>query len=596
MRSIAAPAAALVLAAGLSAPAAVASPEPVERIEPGSDHVPGELVVRYASGTDPAERAELRADYEVEKLDAVGLPNTELVQVEPGTVAETAAALTADPAVVYAERNYVYRALGMPDDPLFPQLWGLHQPSDADVDAPQAWDLTTGRSSVTVAVVDTGVALDHPELAPNIWHNPGESGGGKESNHLDDDGNGYVDDYRGWDWIGDDQHPRDLHGHGTHVAGTIGARGNDGAGIAGMTWGSKIMALRALNSQGEGTTAELASAFTYAARNGAKVVNVSLGGNGHSLSVLNAMTAAPGTLFVVAAGNAGANNDVGSSYPCNYPVPNLLCVAATDSNDGLAAFSNYGATTVDLGAPGAGILSLQPAIVTRFSEDFSSDLAGRWTAGGANGTWTWDPQGLVTDSAAGNYLDNANHWVALDAPFDLTGMSDCLLRSSLKLDVEANNDALEIDASTDGTQWTAIGAWTGSTGGGFTTVTDSLFAYDGRPSVRLRFRLVSNGSITGDGASIDSVAVRCYSTSFTGQELLYASGTSMATPHVSGAAALAWSARPDASVAAVAGALVDGADDIPAMAGKSVSGGRLNACKTVALLTSAPGGPCADGA
>ncbi len=589
-RYVAALVVALVLAGGLVSPVALASPLPVQRSEQSREHIPGELVVRYAAGADPAD---LREQYKLEGPERLNFPHTELVHVDPGTVTETAAALTADPDVLYAEPNYVVRAAGVPNDPYFPQLWGLHQSSDADVDAPQAWDLTTGASDVTVAVVDTGIAIDHPELAPSIWRNPGESGGGKEANGVDDDGNGFVDDFQGWDWIGDDSYPRDLHGHGTHVAGIVGARGNDGTGIAGLSWGTKIMALRALNSQGEGTTAELAAAFAYAARKGAKVVNVSLGGSGHSLAVLNAITAAPDTLFAVAAGNAGANNDVSSSYPCNYPAPNIVCVAATDSNDQLASFSNYGATTVDLAAPGTGILSLQPSFATRFSEDFVTDLAPAWTTGGVNGTWTRSPEGFAVDSADSDYQDDADHWIATRAPFDLGGMNDCLLRYSLKLDVE-ENDRIVTEASANGSDWTRLGAWTGSSDGQWTRITDPLFEFDGRPAVHLRFRFVSDSAITRDGASLDSIGVRCNSTTYSGSELLYAGGTSMATPHVAGAAALAWSAAPGSSVADVVKALIDGADDKAALFGKTISGGRLNACRTIAVLTEATADVCSD--
>ncbi|MDQ3957340.1 MAG: S8 family serine peptidase, partial [Actinomycetota bacterium] len=482
------------------------------------------------------------------------------------------------------EPNYVYRAAGVPNDPLFPQLWGLDSPSDADIDAPEAWDLTTGSSSVTVAVVDTGVAADHPELSPNLWVNAGESGTAA-GNGLDDDRNGYVDDARGWDWIGDDATPRDLHGHGTHVAGTIAARGNDAAGISGISWASKVMPLRVLNSQGAGNTADIASAFTYAARNGAQVVNASLGGNGYSLALLNAINSAPETLFVVAAGNAGANNDVNASYPCNYPAPNVVCVAASDSNDELASYSNYGATTVDLAAPGSGILSVQPSFAYRFTEHFDGDLAATWTTGGVNGTWTRDPGGFAVDSAAGNYQDGADHWMATNDPVDLSGVGDCLLRYSLRLDAETDHDALVTEASADGSDWRVVGDWTGSSGGKWIGVSDSLAAFDGAPAVHLRFRFESDIAIARDGAAVDHISVQCSSSSYNGSELQYASGTSMAAPHVAGVAALAWSAKPDAGVTSVVRALVDGADDKQAFTAKTLSGGRLNACRTVVLVT-----------
>ncbi|HYP22109.1 MAG TPA: S8 family peptidase, partial [Actinomycetota bacterium] len=514
----------LLFSSALTGLGPAAALEPVAQLDTGARHVPGEVVVRYASGAEPAE---LRDQYDLDKVESLGPRQTELVRTE-GSVAETVNELSADPGVVFAEPNYVYRASALPNDPFFPQLWGLHQPSDVDMDAPQAWDVTTGSPSVTVAVVDSGVAIDHPELAPNVWRNPGESGGGRETNGLDDDANGYVDDVQGWDWVGDDATPRDLHGHGTHVAATIAAAGDNSTGITGVAMNARVMALRALNSNGAGTTAELTSAFTYAARNGAKVVNVSLGGEGYSLSVLNAIAAAPDTLFVVAAGNGGVNNDLASSYPCNYPAPNIVCVAAMDSSDRLASFSNYGATTVDLAAPGVGILSVQPAFETKFYEDFTGGPGARWTTGGTNGTWGPEPDGSVSDSPGTTYLDGADHWIATAAPADLSGGIDCLLRYSLKLDVEQGNDVLMIEASRDGSTWETLSGWTGSTDGATDRMTEPLFDYDGAPSLHLRFRLVSNGSVTGDGATVDTVSVRCSSPTYTGSELLYAGGTSMA--------------------------------------------------------------------
>ena len=225
---------------------------------------------------------------------------------------------------------------------------GVPGTADADIDGPEAWDTETGSSDVVVAVVDSGVTYDHPDLAPNMWSNPGEIPG----NGIDDDGNGFIDDVRGWDFIGVDNDPFDLNLHGTHVAGTIGAKGDNNQGITGVDWDVSLMALRALDNYGSGSNAGITAAFNYAGDNGADVVNASLNGTGFSQAMLDSINAAPNTLFVAAAGNNATNNDTTTPrYPCNYVAPNNICVAATNSNDGLASFSNVGATSVDLAAP-----------------------------------------------------------------------------------------------------------------------------------------------------------------------------------------------------------------------------------------------------
>ena len=285
-------------------------------------------------------------------------------------------ALARNPNVAYVQPNYVYTASTLPNDPSFGQLWGLHNTGqtggtpDADIDAPEAWDTTTGSGNVAVAVIDTGVDFSHPDLAPQQWVNAEENCGSTDptipcaqrANGVDDDDNGLVDDWRGWDWVSNDNDPFDDHSHGTHVSGTIGAVGNNGTGVAGVNWNVRIMALKFLSSAGTGDTAGAIAATLYAADQGASVANNSWGGGPFDQALLDAIeyAAARGMLFVAAAGNDAANTDGSPSYPASYASDAVLAVAATDHNDALASFSSYGATSVDLGAPGVSILSTTP--------------------------------------------------------------------------------------------------------------------------------------------------------------------------------------------------------------------------------------------
>lgn len=274
------------------------------------------------------------------------------------------AVFQADTRVATAEANYRLMLEGIPNDPRFSSMYGLNNTGqtggtiDADIDAPEAWNISTGTRRTIVAVIDTGVDYNHQDLAANMWRNAGEIAG----DGIDNDGNGYADDIYGYDFANNDANPFDDQGHGTHVAGTIGAVGNNGIGTTGVNWNTRIMALKFLAADGSGSTAGAISALNYAVRMGANLSNNSWGGGGSSSllsqAISNARTA--GHIFVAAAGNSAQNNDLTPNYPSNYNFDNVVAVAATDSRDALASFSSYGATTVDIAAPGVGILSTLP--------------------------------------------------------------------------------------------------------------------------------------------------------------------------------------------------------------------------------------------
>ena len=288
------------------------------------------IIVKREAG---ASAADVRADAGVRLVERLPLARTEVVAAPAGEASSALRELQADADVVYAELDRPIHA--MSNDPLYSSLWGLENAADHDMDVPEAWNLSTGLGT-TVAVVDSGVRASHPDLAGRVAG--------------------------GHDWIDSDDNPNDLYGHGTHVAGTIGATRDNGIGVAGVAPDVTIMPLRVLDANGAGSVAAGAAAFAYAADVGVRVVNASFGGQGFSQTEYNAIANHPGTLYVVAAGNEGENNDgSNATYPCAYNLPNILCVGASDANDQRASFSNYGATTVDVFAPGVGIWSTYTA-------------------------------------------------------------------------------------------------------------------------------------------------------------------------------------------------------------------------------------------
>lgn len=330
------------------------------------EYAASEILVRYRDG-GASLSGEGFADA-VSQAISQSVPGLTKVTLPEGSSIEAALeSYRSDPNVLYAEPNYYFSLSDFqtPNDPFFNDLWGLHNTGqrshyeeDADIDAPEAWTVTRGSGDVIVAVIDTGIDYTHPDLISNIWVNTGEISG----NGVDDDGNGFVDDVHGFDFINGDADPMDDHSHGTHVAGTIAASGDNETGVIGVAPNVSVMALKIFDAEGRTSTDSIVQAIDYAVSNGAQISNNSYGGSGFSRSLLDSISRAndAGHIFVAAAGNNARDTDASPFYPSGYDLPNVISVAATDYSDGLASFSNYGAGTVDLGAPGRFIKSTVP--------------------------------------------------------------------------------------------------------------------------------------------------------------------------------------------------------------------------------------------
>lgn len=366
-----------------------------------SPFVEGEILVRFVSAPGKRDNETLPSGTRNLSMKR-GFP---LYRVSlPGgmTVAEGLRQYGKRPDVAYVEPNYLrYGTAVVPDDPLFGRQWGLYNTGQeirgffgtpgSDLGAVEAWEKTTGGSPVIVAVMDSGIDGGHGDLVENLWRNPGEI----PDNGVDDDGNGYIDDVHGWDFLDEDNDPMDENAHGTHLAGIIGARGNNSQGIAGVNWRVSLMSLRFLDASGLGSVADEIEAMAYAADMGARVVNASIGGADASRAEREAIALlmARGVLFVAAAGNEGEDNDDVPSYPACYDLPNLISVAATDGDDDLCLFSNYGALSVDGGAPGLFILSTVPGNAygylsgTSMATAFTAGLAGLLWSAFAEDSW-----------------------------------------------------------------------------------------------------------------------------------------------------------------------------------------------------------------
>lgn len=587
-----------------------------------ANYVPGEVLIKFRDEASSSGIASLNVDIGAKELRAVSAQAGVIHQYKLEgalSVDEAVAKYQNNPAVEYAEPNYLYQLQAVPNDTQFSTLWGLHNigqavngttgNADADIDAPEAWDISTGSPNVIIAVIDTGMAYDHPDLAPNIWTNPGEIA----EDGVDNDGNGFVDDVHGWDFLMNDHDPMDPvdlnpggnPGHGTHVAGIIAGAGNNGTGITGVMWTARLMALKAGGVNRSLSTTALISAIQYAITKGARVINASFSGPECSLALYDAVSAAndAGILFVAAAGNGGDDrigdeNDSIPSFPSNFSAPsvcngqhkaalaNVIAVAATDQKDQLATFSNFGSATVQVAAPGVGINSTTPTsnVTNVLVHDFDSNPTTLgYTIGGTNNSWgftdsaSFSQPNSLTDSPTGSYQNNTNSF-AMGPVFSTVGQRGCRLDSRVRYQTELEIDEVFADVSkNNGISWQTIQAISGDRNDQFHPITWGDVA-DGMAGSRFRFRFVSDESLTFDGAYLDDVRIACVAGPPSGTtDYQFFQGTSMATPHVVGLAGLLLSVNPHLSITELRSAILSTVDRKASLSGKVLSGGRINA-------------------
>ncbi len=578
----------------------------------GEDYIPGQVIVQYSSsqidmerGSGQAQIATLADRYQLNEVDSIPDKNIQLVEVQ-GDLGSSMKALIKNPAVETVQLNYIYKTTAInTNDSRRNDLWGLENTGqqvnniagkiDADIDAPEAWAVNEGTNAqIVVAVVDTGVDYYHPDLVANMWDG---------SNCKDHEGKPLGGCNHGYDYSDYDKSPLPgASGHGTHVAGTISAQKNNGKGLIGVAPNAKIMAVRSSL-----LTMDSIKAIDFARHNGAKVINASWGGGSTDNLLKQSIENFPG-LFVAAAGNSKKNHAETKMYPCDYNLSNIICVGATDQNDNLADFSDYGVESVDIAAPGNNILSTYPKIekiVYNFDQVQQGEVPDGWVKSGLNNKWGVKNNLLLGDalyahSSGKPYDNNANTSLTtgvinLDTKSASIGFAfDCYIQPQQSLDKWS--DYLQILYSKDGTNYVnardPLDHQRPLRLGGIYAELRFYPPYPPyhpflenlpigvveetlSPNFRLRFNWVTDATDNDyDGCAVDNVTIYKY---VQDEQYAYLMGTSMASPHVAGLVALVWGYKPDLTAQQVKSIILDTGDSLPALAGKTVTGKRINA-------------------
>jgi len=586
--------------------AAVPAASPIRSTFAPGSYVPGEVLVKFKPTHSASSRASAVAILGHAVVADLKLPGWVQVKIDADqTMDQALAAYQGNPEVEFVQPNYVYRAAALPTDAQFGQLWafrnsgqtittGTYSPNfgtpGADINTEKAWDHLTDCSSVVVAVIDSGVNYNQQDLAGNMW-----DGGQIYPNH-------------GTDFVSNDNDPMDLHGHGTHVAGIVGAAGNNATGTTGVCWRASIMAVRVLDAAGSGTTATIVQGINFAVTNGAKVINLSVEAGFFDPVLSQAIaTAQNGDVVVVAAaGNSGFDTDAiggaNATYPCNLTQPNLVCVAALDQNYALATFSNTGATSVDVGAPGTNILSTAAGTEATITDTFHNNNNGvlNWTTSG--GGWAYrkltlsTPAGPVTVDAlvnpgtfpTGPYADSANNRVY--KTFDLSGKNVATLSFFASVDV-LPGDSLNVNYRSGGGDPFAGGGVQLIGGSGNTGLSFVPFSFDLSPCINascsVGFQLLSDASVTDLGAGIVFFSIKTLQLNNT--SYMIANGTSMATPMVTGLAAMLRAYNPQFTYADTVSAIKNAGRSVPALAGKTTTGRAVDAMSSLAYINTPAG-------
>ena len=513
-----------------------------------------------------------------------------------GDVMAAVQAYLANPNVEHAQPNYIYYASAIPNDAGYSDLWGMKNtrqtvtnPSyptsnpgtiGSDIDAESAWDQITDCRSAVVAVLDTGINYTHTDLTGNMW---------------DGSGSGFPN--HGWDFVDNDDDPMPTgvsENHGTHVAGTIGARGNNSIGVTGVCWQANIMSVRVLGATG-GTTADIIQGIEFAAENGAKVINMSLGGEGPFDKLeSDAITYARDrdVVVVVAAGNGGAdgvsddNDGLGDdgdastgTYPCNFSQDNVICVAALDQSYSLADFSNYGATSVDVGAPGTNTLS------SWASQKITDDFTSGWTL---NGGWASSSCGIPILSnpsnwcGGGTYADNADDRAYKS--FDLSGTTAAVLSFGVDFDTELDWDFFSLAIKDTGGDPFAAGGRTldDVSGNGASSKVEYDISSCNTSTCSIGSRLISDYSTVLGGVAVYGFTIETLQTNSTVYRVI--NGTSMASPHVAGIATMVRAFNPNYSYTQTVDAIKNGGEDIAGLSAFTLTGRAANAMGAIAYI------------
>ena len=537
-------------------------------------HVEGEVFVRFKPGVDLLGAGAVMAGHSLELVTEYPLLSSRagkvlgLARGSGRTTVEILDDLAKEPLVEEAEPNYLRQLFGLnpPNDSLFGQLWGLRntgQPvrglgglAGADIRFVEAWSMARpSTNEIVVAVVDSGVDYTHPDLAGNMWVNSREIAG----DGIDNDGNGYVDDVHGYNFDGANGDPMDPLEHGSHVSGTIAALGNNGLGVVGVNYRAKIMALRVSGGGVSFSSSAVVEAVQYAAMMAARGVNIvalnaSFGGGGFSSTEDAAIRAAgdAGIVYCAAAGNDTSNNDATPTYPASYRLTNMIVVAATDSQDLLATFSNFGVKSVDIAAPGVSVLSTTPPGMTSFVQVASTAYTGN--AFEFAGTTT-GLTGSIHDCGLGY---TTNFPAAVRGNIALIGRGTIFFSQKVSNAMAAGAAGVVIYNNTT----TPFTGTLGSVGDWIPAV--AISQADG---LLLKGRLPLAGFL--------------FSAKHPSAIYQYLDGTSMAAPHVSGAVAFAAMNFPGETPPQRVRRILANVDPLPGLSGKVVTGGRLNLLRTV---------------